>query len=122
MSMNPVGRQDRNTPQELLDEFFSKGGKVTYYPPGARSEEIEYTGGFYGKRKKKQKATRNKVIAHLVDVEPRTKVNPCGEIPLPVLMEPKTITKYRLQGFTVFDYTESLNMEPELVDKDQCHK
>jgi hypothetical protein len=58
-----------------------------------------------------------KVIAHLVDVEHPKIKNPCNEISLPVLMEPKEITWLRLQGRTVFDYTESLKMEPELVDK-----
>lgn len=58
-----------------------------------------------------------KVIAHLVDVESSSIKNPCNEIPLPVLMEPKEITWLRLKGYTVFDYTESLRMEPELVDK-----
>lgn len=59
-----------------------------------------------------------KVIAHLVDVEqPKTK-NLCSEIALPVLMEPKKITWLRLQGYDVYDYTVSLNMDPELVDKE----
>lgn len=58
-----------------------------------------------------------KVIAHLVDVEHKEIKNPCNEISLPVLMEPKEITFLRLQGYTVFDYTESLCMEPEIVDK-----
>lgn len=59
-----------------------------------------------------------KVIAHLVDVEQPNTKNPCGEIALPVLMEPKKITWLRLQGYNVYDYTVSLNMDPELVDED----
>ena len=36
-----------------------------------------------------------------------------------VLCTPKRVTWYRLQGYEVFDFTESLGMEPEyfLVDK-----
>jgi hypothetical protein len=52
--MIPVGRQHNNTPQDLIDKFFEDGGEVVKFPPGARSDEIEYTGGFYGRRKKKK--------------------------------------------------------------------
>lgn len=52
MTMNPVGRMDQNTSQEMIDEFLAKGGQVTKCPPGARSEEIEYTSGFYSKKRK----------------------------------------------------------------------
>jgi hypothetical protein len=48
-----TGRLDHNTPQSLINEFLEKGGKITICPPGSRTEDIEYTGGFYGKRKKK---------------------------------------------------------------------
>lgn len=61
-----------------------------------------------------------KVLAHLVDVNHKHIVNPCSEINLPVLMEPKMITMLRLRGVDVYDYSESLGMEPELVDKDSC--
>lgn len=62
-----------------------------------------------------------KVLAHLVDVDMKKPVvNPCNEISLPVLVEPKTITLLRLKGYEVFDYTESLDMAPELVEKDSC--
>lgn len=62
-----------------------------------------------------------KVKAHLVDVKwNKPTKNPCCEISLPVLMEPKEITLLRLRGFHVYDYTESLNMEDEIVDQDQC--
>lgn len=61
------------------------------------------------------------VVAHLVDVNFNTPVkNPCSEISLPVLMEPKEITLLRLRGVEVYDYTESLDMADELVDKDAC--
>ena len=62
-----------------------------------------------------------KVLAHLVDVDWPVKTgNLCSEISLPVLMEPKDITMLRLRGVDVYDYTESLDMEAELVDKTSC--
>ncbi len=51
--MNSIGRMHHNTPQELIEEFLRNGGKITVCPPGERTEEIEYTSGFYGKKKKK---------------------------------------------------------------------
>lgn len=61
------------------------------------------------------------VKAHLVDIDRPSTINPCNEINLPVLMEPSVITLLRLKGFTVFDYTESLGMEAELVNKNSCY-
>lgn len=52
--MNTVGRMHLNTPQELIEEFLRKGGKITICPPGERTEDIEYISGFYGKRKAKK--------------------------------------------------------------------
>lgn len=63
-----------------------------------------------------------KVAAHLVDIEYPNVKNPCNEISLPVLVEPKEITWLRLQGYNVFDYTVSLNMEPELIDKENLRR
>ena len=40
--------------EEQLQEFLDKGGKIQYLPFGARTEDIEYKGGFYGKKKKKE--------------------------------------------------------------------
>tara|TARA_B100001778_G_C18216036_1_gene462256 strand:- start:348 stop:524 length:177 start_codon:yes stop_codon:yes gene_type:complete len=39
--------------KKLIDEWLAKGNKITVYPYGARSEEVEYTTGMYAKRKKK---------------------------------------------------------------------
>lgn len=66
------------------------------------------------------------VHAHLVNIDWPVKqsiTNPCSEIVLsaPVLMEPAQITLLRLKGITVFDLTESLGMDPELVHKDSCY-
>ena len=64
---------------------------------------------------------KNLVAAHLVDITINTTIkNPCSEIALPVLMEPREITLLRLRGVEVYDYTESLGMESELVDRDSC--
>jgi hypothetical protein len=66
----------------------------------------------------------NLVLAHLVMINWPVKnnvVNPCNEISAPVLMEPSQITLLRLKGISVFDVTESLGMEPELVRKEICY-
>lgn len=50
-----MGRQAKEggmTEQQLQD-FLDKGGTITKCPPGSRTEEIDYKGGFYGKKKKK---------------------------------------------------------------------
>lgn len=68
-----------------------------------------------------------KVKAHLVDIDWPVKAtveNPCSEILLksaPVLMEPYQITLLRLRGISVYDYTESLEMPDEWVDKESCY-
>ncbi len=66
------------------------------------------------------------VRAHLVSIDWPVKqsvTNPCSEIALsePVLMEPVQITKLRLMGVSVFDLTESLGMDDELVTKTSCY-
>ena len=66
------------------------------------------------------------VHAHLVSIDwpVQTEItNPCSEIMLleQVLMEPAQITLLRLKGINVFDLTESLGMEPELVHKKSCY-
>ena len=40
--------------EEQLQEFLDKGGKIQYFKPGERTEDIEYKGGFYSKKKKKE--------------------------------------------------------------------
>ena len=52
--------KEGNTPQELINEFLTNGGTITKCPPYERSEEIEFTGGFYTKRKKKKEEEANK--------------------------------------------------------------
>ena len=53
MSMTPAPRFLSEEDQRLLDEFFNNGGEVTHKKYGDRTEDIEYTGGFYQRRKKK---------------------------------------------------------------------
>ena len=45
--------KEGNTSQKEIDEYLAKGGTITKCPPGARTEEIEFKGGFYGRKKKK---------------------------------------------------------------------
>ena len=39
--------------EKELQEYLDKGGKITYCRPGERTENIEFKGGFYGKKTKK---------------------------------------------------------------------
>lgn len=75
---------------------------------------------------KKTMTDNDLVLAHLVDIDwPMKQVsNPCYEIPLDksmTLMEPRQITKLRLLGIEVYDVTESLGMDAELVSKSSCY-
>ena len=45
--------KDNGLTEEKLQEYLDNGGTITKCPPGARTEDIEYKGGFYGKKKKK---------------------------------------------------------------------
>ena len=45
--------------KEQLQEYLDKGGTITKCPPGARTEDIEYKGNFYQKRKKKAEEKNN---------------------------------------------------------------
>ena len=52
-----MGQNPRDTSEEdkkLIQEYLDKGGKITQFKFGERSEEIEFKGGFYTKRKKKK--------------------------------------------------------------------
>lgn len=40
--------------EEQLKAFLDKGGKITVLPTGARTENIVFKGGFYGKKSKKE--------------------------------------------------------------------
>jgi len=58
--MNPVARKMSDEAQKLVDEYLNKGGEVTECEAFAITEDIEYTGGFYQRRKKKKEAEENK--------------------------------------------------------------
>jgi len=51
-----IDRQSKESEvtKEMLQEFFDRGGTITVCPPGERSEEIDFKGGYYNKRKKKK--------------------------------------------------------------------
>lgn len=66
--MNTIGRMHHNTPKELIEEFLNRGGKVKVCSTGERTEEIEYTSGFYGRKKKK-------VVVEDVEVEVEVEVS-----------------------------------------------
>jgi hypothetical protein len=40
--------------EKQLQDFLDKGGKIQYCAPGERTENIDYKGGFYSKKKKKE--------------------------------------------------------------------
>ena len=74
----------------------------------------------------KSKMDDNLVLAHLVDIDWPVKSvsNPCCEILLEktfTLMEPRQVTKLRLLGISVYDVTESLDMEAVWVSKESCY-
>jgi hypothetical protein len=52
-----MAQHNRNTDDEskkAVEEFLANGGKITYCNPMERTENIEFKGGFYTKRKKKK--------------------------------------------------------------------
>ncbi|WP_395006967.1 hypothetical protein [Cypionkella sp.] len=54
MTMNPVPRQLNDEDDKLIKEYLKNGGTITYGAKYARSEEVEFKGGFYGNRKTKK--------------------------------------------------------------------
>lgn len=62
--MNPPHRSLSQEEKDLVQQYLDQGGTVQQINPGERSEEIEYTGGFYQRRKKKADAEKNKDDDH----------------------------------------------------------
>jgi|TARA_B110000114_G_scaffold3282_1_gene3315 hypothetical protein len=58
--MNPVPPAPDLETQKLVDEYLKKGGEITECPAFQVSEHIEYTGGFYQRRKKKNEEGKAK--------------------------------------------------------------
>lgn len=56
--MSPVPRNKTTQENQLVQEYLNKGGEITQCESGARTENIEYKGGFYAKRRKKKKLKR----------------------------------------------------------------
>ena len=54
--MNPVPRETDEKSKKAVEEFLAKGGVIQQIPSGQRSEEIDYKGSFYQRRKKKKEA------------------------------------------------------------------
>lgn len=55
MSTTPPGRTHLNTDPKLIEEFLNKGGKITKLKTGETSEQVNFTKGFYGRKKKETK-------------------------------------------------------------------
>ena len=53
--MNPVTRNDKNTPEELIKEFLNNGGEIQKLPQGKRSDTVGYKGGFWNRKKTPKK-------------------------------------------------------------------
>lgn len=58
--MNPVSRNTSDEDKKLIQEYLDNGGKVTYLEKGERTEEIEFKGGFYTRRKKAKEEKEGK--------------------------------------------------------------
>ena len=52
--MNPTPRKLEKEDRDLIDEYLKNGGVITKKPAFERTEDITYTSGFYGRRKKPQ--------------------------------------------------------------------
>ena len=52
--MNPPPNERDKETDKAIQEFLDKGGKITYCDPLARSENVTYNAGFYGRKKKPQ--------------------------------------------------------------------
>ena len=52
--MNPVPRKLETEDDILIKKYLKNGGEITYGKKYARTEDIEFKGGFYGNRKTKK--------------------------------------------------------------------
>jgi hypothetical protein len=50
--MNPSPREEDIEAKKAMEEFLAKGGVIEQIPYGKRSENLETTAGFYGRKKK----------------------------------------------------------------------
>jgi|OM-RGC.v1.036535794 hypothetical protein len=58
--MTPVPKDTDDETKRLVQEYLDKGGKITQFESGQRSEEIDFKGGFYQRRKKKKEEKEGK--------------------------------------------------------------
>lgn len=58
--MNPIGKTLDDESQRAIQEYLDKGGEITYCERDARTENIQYTGGMWGRRKKKEPEVESK--------------------------------------------------------------
>ena len=58
--MTPEPKDIDDETKRLVKEYLDKGGEITYYKSGERSEEIDFKGGFYQRRKKKKEEKEGK--------------------------------------------------------------
>jgi len=56
--MNPTPRERDEETQRAIDEFLAKGGVIEKLPYGKRTENLESSSGFYGRKKKKTEETK----------------------------------------------------------------
>lgn len=54
--MNPTPRTMSDEDKRLIQEYLDNGGAIEQKQYGDRTEDIEYTGGFYHKKRKKKEA------------------------------------------------------------------
>lgn len=52
--------KDGGITDKQMQDFLDKGGKIQYCQPGARTEDIEFKGGFYKRRKAKKEEEASK--------------------------------------------------------------
>jgi len=52
--MNPTPRKTDEESQRAIEEFLANGGKITQCKPFERTEDIDFKGGFYGRKPKKK--------------------------------------------------------------------
>tara|TARA_B110000285_G_scaffold93762_1_gene107178 strand:+ start:7386 stop:7568 length:183 start_codon:yes stop_codon:yes gene_type:complete len=58
--MTPVPKETDSEIKRLIQDYLDKGGKITQFQSGLRSEEIDFKGGFYQRRKKKKEEKEGK--------------------------------------------------------------
>jgi hypothetical protein len=58
--MNPTPRKNNEESQKAIDEFLAKGGKIEVIPYGKKTENLDSTISFYGRKKKSKSESNDK--------------------------------------------------------------